>query len=175
MSERMWRLDQFRFDEQITAEEVSVFDETTGELVTMGRDDAIALAHGRGVNLVEWWPVPADDPMPSCILSKVTRPLRWETVSVVDADKPIDERLWFEASCGGRDFLLDGGLVRTLGHLCGLRVRAAPRHRRRPLRRAHLVRVVAPGPRGRLPFHGCSARVRLASHRVVQRSDQGER
>ncbi len=105
----MWRLDQFRFDEQIEAAEVLVLDETVGELVAMGCDEAIALAHERGVNLVEWWPAAADDPMPACILSKVALPLRWEAVPGANADDAVDERLWFEATCGGRDFLLDGG------------------------------------------------------------------
>jgi hypothetical protein len=36
-------------------------------------------------------------------LSKVTLPLRWERVEAVGEE--IDERLWFEASCGGRDSL----------------------------------------------------------------------
>jgi hypothetical protein len=105
----MWRLDEFRFDEEIEADEVYVFDDSIGELVPIGRDEAIALAHGRELNLVAWWPVGAEAEMPSCIMSKVSLPLRWEKVTTEPADEPIDERLWFEAPCGGRDLLLEGG------------------------------------------------------------------
>jgi hypothetical protein len=105
----MWRLDEFRFDEQIEADEVYVFDDSVGELVPMARDEAIALAHGRELNLVAAWPGGAETEIPSCIISKVSLPLRWEKLSDRHVDKPIDERLWFEAPCGGRDFLLEGG------------------------------------------------------------------
>lgn len=45
---------------------------------------------------------------PSCIVSKVTLPLRWERLPE-EPPAQIDERLWFEASCGGRDFVVGNG------------------------------------------------------------------
>jgi hypothetical protein len=68
----MWSLDEFRFDEGIEAAEVLVFDRADGSEL-MGRDEAIALAHERGANLVAWWP-PAADQVPSCIVAKVSLP-----------------------------------------------------------------------------------------------------
>ena len=41
-----------------------------------------------------------------CTIGKVALPLRWE-VSSGDREL-IDSELWFEGSCGGRDFLVDG-------------------------------------------------------------------
>lgn len=102
MSERMWSLSQFRYDEGIDADEVDVL--LDDELEPMSRDDAIAYAHERGANLVMWWP---DDHRPSCVIRKVTLPLRWERLP--EEPPEIDERLWFEASCGGRDFLVGNG------------------------------------------------------------------
>src|SRR5437879_107634 len=99
----MWSLRDFRFDESIGAEDVVVFDD---EAQLMARDEAIALAHGRGANLVAWWPVVGGETTPpSCIVAKVATPLRWERLPDEDT-LVIDERLWFEASCGNRDFLL---------------------------------------------------------------------
>jgi len=88
----MWRLDEFRFDEQIEADEAYVFDDSVGELMPMTRDEAIVLAHGRGQNLVASWPAGAEAEMPSCRISKVSLPLRWEKVSSEPTDEPTDER-----------------------------------------------------------------------------------
>lgn len=99
---RMWRLEQFRFDDQIAASEVYLFDDNLGELVRLPRDEAIELAHARGAKLVAWWP---DDDC--CIIGKVDEPVRWETVEDDSIFPVIDESLWFESSCGSRDFLLD--------------------------------------------------------------------
>lgn len=104
MFERMWSLSQFRYDEGIEADEVSVL--LDDGLEPMSRDAAIAYARERGGNLVAWWPAP-EDPCPSCVIGKVTLPLRWERLP---GEPPqVDERLWFEASCGGRDFLVGNG------------------------------------------------------------------
>lgn len=50
---------------------------------------------------------PGDDAAPSCIVAKVSLPLRWEHLPV--EEPAIDERLWFDAPCGGRDFLTGNG------------------------------------------------------------------
>jgi hypothetical protein len=100
----MWSLTEFRFDEGIEPAEVYL-DRGDG-LEAVPRDEAIAHAHRQGANLVARWPA-APHEAPSCIVAKVSLPLRWERVPV---DEPrIDERLWFEASCGGRDFLIGNG------------------------------------------------------------------
>ena len=99
----MWSLRDFRYDQAIEAEEVLVLD---GEAQLMPVGEAIALAHGRGANLVAQWPaVSGEASPPLCIVAKVATPLGWETLPDEDA-LVIDERLWFEASCGNRDFLL---------------------------------------------------------------------
>lgn len=102
----MWPLSEFRFDSGIEADEVEVFlDDEEGRLLP--RDDAIALAHSRGGNLVAWWPAAAEE-IPSCVVSKVTTPVRWERLPIEEPG-PVDERLWFEASCGRRDFVVGNG------------------------------------------------------------------
>lgn len=107
MSERMWSLDAFRFDEGIEAAQVTVFDEAFDEgNELLARDEAIALAHERGANLVAWWPFDAGT-IPSCIVAKVSLPLRWERLP--DEEPPLDERLWFEGDCGKRDFIAGNG------------------------------------------------------------------
>lgn len=104
MPDRMWSLAEFRFDEAIEAAEVYL-DRGTG-LELMARDEAIAFARERGANLVAWWP-PAGEAAPSCVVAMVSLPLRWERVPV---EKPaVDERLWFDAPCGRRDFLVGNG------------------------------------------------------------------
>lgn len=101
----MWSLSRFRYDEGIDAERVDVL--LDDGLEPMSRDDAIAYAHEHGGNLVAWWPAP-DDACPACVVSKVSLPLRWERLPDEPAPE-VDERLWFEASCGGRDFLVGNG------------------------------------------------------------------
>lgn len=107
MPERMWSLDEFRFDEAIEATEVLVFDGTDGA-EPMSRAEAIALAHERGANLVAEWPSDPDL-VPSCIVAKVSLPLRWERLPAQDSQAPVDERLWFEAPCGRRDVIVGNG------------------------------------------------------------------
>jgi hypothetical protein len=104
MPDRMWSLAEFRFDEAIEADEVYLDSGTGVEL--RARDEAISLAHERGANLVAWWP-PDGETAPSCIVAKVSLPLRWEQAPV---EVPtVDERLWFDAPCGRRDFLVGNG------------------------------------------------------------------
>jgi hypothetical protein len=100
----MWSLSEFRFDSAIEASEVYL-DRGTG-LELMSRAEAMAFAHERGANLVASW-TPDSDAAPSCIVAKVSLPLRWEQAPV---EAPaVDERLWFDAPCGGRDFLIGNG------------------------------------------------------------------
>jgi hypothetical protein len=42
-------------------------------------------------------------------MTKVSVPLRWESVPVADPRQPVDDRLWFEAPCGMRDFIVGNG------------------------------------------------------------------
>ena len=85
----MRSLDEFRFDETIVAIEVQIFgDLHLGEI--MARDEAIALAHRQGANLVAT--VPSGEEVVSCFIAKVTPPPRWERVPTVDSPQ-IDERL----------------------------------------------------------------------------------
>lgn len=105
----MWPLAWFRFDEGIGTAEVYVFDETVGELVPMSLQDGIALARSKGGSLIAEAPAGNLHDIETCVIGKVTVPLRWERVPGQEGLDPIDERLWFEASCGGRDFLLEGG------------------------------------------------------------------
>jgi hypothetical protein len=99
----MWGLGEFRFDEGIAAAAVSV--DLGAGIDVVERDAAIGWAHDRGLNLVQEWP--GEDEVPSCVLGRVAVPVRWERVA---AEEPVvDERLWFEARCGGRDFLVGNG------------------------------------------------------------------
>jgi len=99
----MFRLDEFRYDSGIDAAEVYVH--VDGTLEPMSRDDAIDLAHRQGANLVANWP--GDDDRPSCVITLVTEPIRWEQARFDPAvASDIDENLWFTGPCGARDFLL---------------------------------------------------------------------
>jgi hypothetical protein len=100
----MWSLAQFRFDEGIEA--AGVYLDRGEGFEPIARDEAIAFAHELGANLVAEWPADGQAE-PWCIVAKVAQPPRWERVPV---DEPaIDERLWFEATCGSRDFLVGNG------------------------------------------------------------------
>lgn len=116
----MWGLADFRFDDGIEAAEVYVA-ELGPEAEPVSLDAAIAFAHERGGNLVAWWP-PSErgTATPSCIVRKVSLPLRWERAPVEDYPPPIDERLWFEAPCGRRDFIIGSGntFVGRMGAWC---------------------------------------------------------
>jgi hypothetical protein len=99
----MWSLDEFRFDERIEADRVLLYGDEGSDVVA--RDTAITYAHSQGLALIEWWPHnPDDGEYPACVLAKVTLPVTWEQVPPRE-DIEWDERLWFEASCGNRDFL----------------------------------------------------------------------
>lgn len=103
----MWQLSAFRFDDGIDATDVYLFDEEKGELEFMRLDDALAAASAQGKSLVEEWPSRSGDDVSFCILAKVGLPPRWEVVPR-DDQLDLDARLWFDAPCGGRDFLLAG-------------------------------------------------------------------
>ena len=102
VSERMWSLSEFSFDESIAAAEVYL-DRGDG-LELIPRVDALAFARARGANLISEYPIEDFESEPDCIIAKVSVPLRWERLPV----EPVvqDERLWFLGSCGQRDILL---------------------------------------------------------------------
>ena len=103
----MWPLRAFRFDDGIDASDVYLFNEAKGELELLARADALAVAWSHGQSLVAQWPSARDDDVPTCIVAKVSLPLRWEVVPRDDR-LDLDSRLWFDAPCGSRDFLLAG-------------------------------------------------------------------
>jgi hypothetical protein len=72
----------------------------------MTRAEAIAFARARDANLVASW-TPVTGPDPSCVVAKVSLPLRWERLPA--EDPAFDERLWFDAPCGGRDLIIGSG------------------------------------------------------------------
>ena len=101
----MWSLDEFRFDDAIPGSEVFVFDEDHGELVSMTNAEAIQLARSRDMALFAQWPAFPDEEDVSCAIGKLTLPIRWEQLSEAVGAEELDENLWFEAECGGRDIL----------------------------------------------------------------------
>ena len=107
----MWSLADFRFDHEIPGTEVYLLDEELGpECVLIAKDEAIALAHRRGENLVPAWPGTDVDAPLLCSISKVTLPLRWEqTMDSNDTRPELDQNLWFVAACGERDLLIGNG------------------------------------------------------------------
>lgn len=108
MTDRMWRLAEFRFDDSIGTAQVSIH--LDGESTdAMPIAEAIAIAHERDRNLVAWWPSGHEGDVPTCIISKVTVPVRWEQAPVPDLRDALDERLWFTGFCGARDYLLGSG------------------------------------------------------------------
>ena len=110
----MWKLDMFRFDDQITSEEVNISDDEEG-VSGMKTSQARSLAHSRGLNLVARWPDDGDA-APLCVLRKVTTPLRWENMPLESLEDSVDPKLWFETRCG-RDFILPGRGHKSLGRM----------------------------------------------------------
>jgi hypothetical protein len=104
----MWPLRWFRYDEGITADEVYTYDSESGELDLHPRDLAIAGARERGLSLFLEWPQEETTGPPTCRAGKVTLPLQWEQIPD-PVTKVLDEQLWFEAPCGGRDLLTGNG------------------------------------------------------------------
>jgi hypothetical protein len=105
----MWALRAFRFDDGIKVGEVWLIDEeaTSGRLERMLRDEAIAVARARGQHLIAEWPQDSDGDAPCCLIGAVSAPVSWEQLPDNDeVHDNLDERLWFEASCGGRDLLV---------------------------------------------------------------------
>ena len=105
MPNDMWSLSDFRYDQSIESDEIALFADDRGG-APMSRAEGIRYAHDRGGNLVPQWPTAAGD-VPACVVAKVAEPLRWESAPA-DSHQ-VDESLWFEASCGGRDFLVGNG------------------------------------------------------------------
>lgn len=55
-----------------------------------------------------WGYMASSDHVTSCFVGRLALPLRWEKTPAVPPLASVDERLWFEAPCGGRDYLLEG-------------------------------------------------------------------
>lgn len=104
----MWPLRWFRYDEGISADEVYTYARVSGELDLLPRDVAIAAARERGLNLFPEWPDGETTGPPTCRTGKVTLPVRWEQIPEA-VEEDLDEQLWFEAPCGGRDLLTGNG------------------------------------------------------------------
>lgn len=98
----MWSLAEFCFDEGIEAVEVDLL---LDELEPMTLGQALEIARAGETNVIARWP--GDRDRPSCVLSKVTLPVRWEQADA--RPEEIDERLWFQASCGSRDYIVGNG------------------------------------------------------------------
>jgi hypothetical protein len=109
MPSRMWSLDAFRFDDSIPGSEVYVYDEDQRELVAMTKADALQRARSRDMALIAQWPTFPDEETVSCVIGKLALPVRWEQVSEGSSPEELDENLWFEATCGGRDILTGNG------------------------------------------------------------------
>lgn len=98
---RMWRLHDFVMGEDIPGEEVCLM--VDGQLESMPKADALAMAQAAGLSLFAEWPVEPDADDVTCEIGLVALPLRWE--EVLAHDDGIDETYWFTGSCGERDYL----------------------------------------------------------------------
>jgi hypothetical protein len=104
----MWPLRWFHYDEGIDSAEVYLLD-GPGEAELMSRDEALAIARGRGLHLIPEWPEHLITGQAWCRIGKVSPPLRWEHVPEPEQAEGPDPLLWFEAPCGGRDLLTGSG------------------------------------------------------------------
>jgi hypothetical protein len=104
----MWPLRWFRYDEGIDSADVYLLD-GPGEAELMSRDEALAIARGRGLHLIPEWPGHLTTGSAWCRIGKVSLPLRWEDVQEPEHAQAPDPLLWFEAPCGGRDQLVGSG------------------------------------------------------------------
>jgi hypothetical protein len=102
----MWPLSWFHYDEGIDSAEVYLRD-GPGEARLMTREEALAIARGRGLHLIPEWPERLVTGPACCWIGKVSAPPRWEHVP--DQAREPDPLLWFEAPCGGRDLLTGAG------------------------------------------------------------------
>src|SRR5216683_3246972 len=100
----MWPLRWFHYDEGIDSAEVYLLD-GPGEAELVSRDEALAIARGRGLHLIPEWPEHLTTGQAWCRIGKVSPPLRWEHVPEPEQAEGPDPLLWFEAPCGGRDLV----------------------------------------------------------------------
>lgn len=104
----MWPLRWFHYDEAINSPEVYLRD-GPGEEELMPRDEALAIARGRGLHLIPEWPEHLVTGPAPCRIGPVSLPVGWEQVPEPDQPEEADPLLWFEAACGGRDLLTGNG------------------------------------------------------------------
>jgi len=108
MTASMWPLSLFRHDDRIESREVLLYVSLGEPTELMTRDAALALARSRGLNLIAERAEGATE-LPFCFIGKVSLPLRWERPPEPGPSAGLDENLWFEAHCGGRDLLTGAG------------------------------------------------------------------
>jgi hypothetical protein len=72
----------------------------------MPREDAVAIARSRGLNLILEWPEQMTAGVAWCWIGKVSLPRRWEHLP---GDTPEPDQDLFAPSCGGRDLLTGNG------------------------------------------------------------------
>ncbi|CAN5703214.1 hypothetical protein BH24ACT5_BH24ACT5_13750 [soil metagenome] len=130
MADRMWSLTEFRVDEAIPGDEVLLY-HGGQELEQLPKRDAINRAKVAGMHLYAQWPAGMEDEPVTCVMGKVALPVEWERHD--DEPVAVDERLWFVAPCGGRDFLMeDGGWTFPGRRPPGVRDPTAPTRCRNP-------------------------------------------
>ena len=108
LSDSMWPLRWFHYDEGIESWEVYLLD-GPGEAEFMSRDEALAIARSRGLHLVPEWPEHLTTGSAWCRIGMVSLPVRWEQLPEPEEGGEPDPLLWFEGSCGGRDLLAGNG------------------------------------------------------------------
>jgi hypothetical protein len=108
VSDSMWPLRWFHYDEEIDSPEVYLLD-GPGEAELMSRDEALAIARSQGLHLVPEWPEHRTTGPAWCRIRAVSLPGRWEQVPEAEQADELDPLLWFEGSCGGRDLLTGNG------------------------------------------------------------------
>jgi hypothetical protein len=104
----MWPLRWFHYDEGIDSSEVYLLDGPGGAEL-MSREEALAIARDRGLNLIPEWPEHQVTGPALCRIGAVSLPVRWEQVPEAARAGEPDPLLWFEAPCGGRDLLVGNG------------------------------------------------------------------
>ena len=105
----MLRLSEFRYDHAIEAEQVWLAPGKNGDHIRIvPLTEAMAEAAALGLSLIQEGPT-SDGETPHCRFGVVAVPVQWEQTEIRDATEFLDEELWFDAPCGGRDFLLPGG------------------------------------------------------------------
>jgi hypothetical protein len=111
----MLPLRALRFDDDIGGTEVCVPNAVTGEYEVLDTKETLRIARAQGLHLIAYWP--EDREPESCFIGKLALPLAWEQATDPDPVGDLDTNLWFEAPCGGRDFLLPSNGHTHLGRM----------------------------------------------------------